>query len=90
MLFVNTIGINTVAVIKNSEESFKIFYAYSGICMGCPTHLGNVPCLPLKELKTLYHICKFSFLLSNPFEIEVFVGDNELDLENRGSSNKIE
>ena len=31
-----------------------------------------------------------NFLLSNPFEIEVFVGDNELDLENRGSCNKIE
>ena len=51
-----TIGINTVAVIKNSEQSFKIFDTHSRICMGCPTHLGNVLCIPLKELKTLYHI----------------------------------
>ena len=60
-----------------------------GICMGCPTHLGNVLCLPLKELKTLYHIClKIRFV---PFEIEgVFVRDNELDLQNVQESLKIE
>ena len=48
--------INTVKVIKNSEQSFKILMLIPGICMGGPTHLGNVLCLPFKELKTLYHI----------------------------------
>ena len=36
---------------KNSEQSFKIFDAHSKDLHGCPTHLGNVLCLPLKELK---------------------------------------
>ena len=57
--------------------------------MGCPTHLRNVLCLPLKELKTLYHIClQIRFV---PFEIKgVFVRDNELDLQNVHESPKIE
>ena len=39
-----TIGINTVAVFKDSQQSFKIFLLIPGICTGCPTHLGNVLC----------------------------------------------
>ena len=65
-----------------------------GICMGCPTHLRNVLCLPLKELKTLYHICKFPaykqglFLLK--LKVSLIVRDNELDLQNVHESPKIE
>ena len=62
--------------------------------MGCPTHLGNVLCLPLKELKTLYHICKFPaykqglFLLK--LKVSLIVRDNELDLQNVHKSPRIE
>ena len=52
-----TIGINTVAVIRNSEQSFKIFDAHSRDLHGMPHSFGK--CLPLKEMKTLYDICKF-------------------------------
>ena len=62
--------------------------------MGCPTHLRNLLCLPLKELKTLYHICKFPaykyglFLLK--LKVSLIVRDNELDLQNVHEGPKIE
>ena len=48
-----TIGINTVAVFKNSEKSFQIFYSHSRDLYGIPFWSA------LKGLKTLHHICKF-------------------------------
>ena len=63
------------------------------ICMWCPIHLGNVFCLLLKELKTLYHIFPISCIQIGvvPFEIKsVFVRDNEHDLQNVLESPKIE
>ena len=63
----------------------------SVICTGCPVHLGNALCLPLKELKKLYHICKFPAYRGCSIEIKgVFVRDHELDLHNVHESPKIE
>ena len=48
-----TIGINNFAVIKNSEQSFKIFDAHFRDLHRMSHSFGSVLCLPLKELKTL-------------------------------------
>ena len=37
----STVGINTVAVFKNSEQSFKIFDSHSKDFYGMPIHLGT-------------------------------------------------
>ena len=42
--------------LRIQNKALKFFMLIPGICMGCPTHLRNVLCLPLKELKTVYHI----------------------------------
>lgn len=56
-----TIGINTVAVFKDSEQSFKIFVAHSRDLHGMPHSFGKCTLLTIEGiiLKTLYHICKF-------------------------------
>ena len=84
-------GIDTLAVIRISEESFNIFdaqmmtrFAWDG--MGCPIHLGNAfsCCLPLEKLKALYHSSSCSFEIKG-----AFVRDSELDLQNVHETPKI-
>ena len=58
------IGINTVAVIKNSEQSFKIFDAHSRDLHGMPHSFGKCTLLTTEGIENL------------PFEIKgVFVRD---------------
>ena len=47
-----TIGINTVAMIKNLEQNFKIFDAHSHSFRKCTL-------FAIYGIKTLLHICKF-------------------------------
>ena len=60
------------------------------ICTGCPIHLGNALCLPLKESSCIVFA---NILLINrgcSFEIKgVFARDNELVLQNVHESPKI-
>ena len=42
--FLLTIGMNIVAVIKNSEQSFKIFDAHSSDLYGKPHSFGKFTC----------------------------------------------
>ena len=86
-------GINTVAVIKNSEQSFKIFDAHSRDLHGMPHSFGKCTLLTIEGIENLVSYLKISCLQIGvvPFEIKgVFVRDNELDLQNVHESPKIE
>ena len=48
-----TIGINTVAVIKNSEQSFKIFDAHSRDLHGMPHSFGKCTLLTIEGIENL-------------------------------------
>ena len=88
-----TIGINTVAVIKNSEQSFKIFDAHSRDLHGMPHSFGKCTLLTIEGIENLVSYLNISCLQIGfvPFEIKgVFVRDNELDLQNVHESPKIE
>ena len=52
------IGINTVAVIKNSEQSFKIFDAHSRDLHGIPHSFGKCTLLTIEGIENLVMICK--------------------------------
>ena len=87
------IGINTVAVIKNSEQSFKIFDAHSRDLHGMPHSFGKCTLLTIEGIENLVSYLNISCLQIGfvPFEIKgVFVRDNELDLQNVHESPKIE
>ena len=78
------IGINTVAVIKNSEQSFKIFDAHSRDLHGMPHSLKECTLLTIEGIENLVSYLNISCLQIGfvPFEIKgVFVRDNELDLQ---------
>ena len=47
------IGINTVAVIKNSEQSFKIFDAHSRDLHGMPHSFGKCTLLTIEGIENL-------------------------------------
>ena len=86
-------GINTVAVIKNSEQSFKIFDAHSRDLHGIPHSFGKCTLLTIEEIENLVSYLNIFCLQIGfvPFEIKgVFVRDNELDLQNVHESPKIE
>ena len=88
-----TIGINTVAVINNSEQSFKIVDAHSRPLYGMPHSFGKCTLLTIEGIENLVSYLKISCLQIGvvPFEIKgVFVRDNELDLQNVHKSPKIE
>ena len=88
-----TIGINTVAVIKNAEQSFKIFDAHSRDLHGMPHSFGRCSLLTIEGIENLVSYLKVSSLQIGvvPFEIKgVFVRGNELDLQNVHKSPKIE
>ena len=51
-------GINTVAVIKNSEQSFKIFDAHSRDLHGMPHSFGKCTLLTIEGIENLAMICK--------------------------------
>ena len=81
-----TIGINTVAVIKDSKQSFKIFYAHSRDLHGMPHSFGKCTLLTVEGIENLVSYFQILCLQTGvvPFEIKgVFVRDNEPDLQNR-------
>ena len=59
-----TIGINTVAVIKNSEQSFKIFDAHSRDLHGMPHSFGKCTLLTTEGIENLVSYLKI-FLPTN-------------------------
>ena len=89
-----TIGINTVAVINDSVQSFKIFDAHSRDLHGMPHSFGKCTLLPIEGIENLVSYLQISCLQIGvvPFEIKgVFVRDNEPDLHiNVHDSPKIE
>ena len=88
-----TIGINTGAVIKNSEQSSKIFDAHSRDLHGMPYSFEKCTMLTIEGIENRVSYLKISCLQIGvvPFEIKgVFVRDNELDLQNVHKSPKIE
>ena len=88
-----TTGINTVAVIKNSEQSFKIFDAHSRDLHGMPHSFGKCTLLTIEGMENLVSYLQISCLQIGvvPFEIKgVFVRGNEIDLQNGNESRKIE
>ena len=88
-----TIGINTGAVIKNSEQSSKMFDAHSRDLHGMPHSFEKCTMLTIEGIENLVPYLKISCLQIGvvPFEIKgVFVRDNEPDLQNVHKSPKIE
>ena len=57
-----TIGINTVAVIKNSEQSFNIFDAHSSDLHGIPHLFGKCTLLTIEGIENLVSYLQISFL----------------------------
>ena len=87
-----TIGINTVAVIKDSEQSFKIFNAHSRDLHGMPHSFGKCTLLTIEGIENLVSYLQISCLQIGvvPFEIKgVIVRDNGPDLQNVHESPKI-
>ena len=87
-----TISINTVAVFKDSEQSFKIFVANSRDLHGMPHSFGKCTLLTIEGIENLVSYLQISCLQIGvvPFEIKgVFVRNNELDLHNVNESPKI-
>ena len=87
-----TIGINTVAVFKDSEQSFK-FFAHSRDLHGMPHSLRKCTLLTIEGIENLVSYLQISCLQIGvvPFEIKgVFVRNNEPDLHNVNESPKIE
>ena len=79
------IRINTVAVIKDSEQSFKIFDAHSRDLHGMPHSFGKCTLLTIEGIENLVSYLQISCLQIGvvPLEIKgVFVRDNEPDLHN--------
>ena len=77
------IGINAVAVIKNSEQSFKIFDAHSKDLNGMPHSFGKCALLTIEGIENLVSNFQISCLQVGvvPFEIEgVFIRDHEIGL----------
>ena len=88
-----TIGINTVAVFKDSEQSFKIFDAHSRDLHGMPHSFGKCTLLTIEGIENLVSYLQISCLQIGvvPFEIKgVFVRNNEPGLHNVNESPKIE
>ncbi|XP_044171263.1 uncharacterized protein LOC122955565 [Acropora millepora] len=87
-----TIGINTVAVFKDSEQSFKIFVGYSRDLHGMPHSFGKCTLLTIEGIGNLVSYLQISCSQIGvvPFEIKgVFVRNNEPDLHNINESAKI-
>ena len=79
-----TVGINTVAVFKNSEDSFKIFDSYSKDLYGMPHSFGKCTLLSIEGTENAVSYLQISCLQTGvvPFEVKgVIISDNKPDLE---------
>ena len=88
-----TVGINTVAVFKNSEQSFKIFDSHSKDFYGMPHSFGKCTLLSIEGLENLVSYLQMSCseVRVVPFEIKgVLISDCQPDLESVQNSQKNE
>ena len=79
-----TIGINAVAVFRNSQHSFKIFDSHSRDLHGMPHSFGKCNLLSVEGLENLISYLQFSCLqtCTVPFEIKgVLISDTQPDVE---------
>ena len=79
-----TVGINTVAVFKNSEQSFKIFDSHWKDFYGTPHSFGKCTFLSIEGLENLVSYLQMSCSEVEvvPFEIKgVLISDSQFDLE---------
>jgi len=67
-----TIGINTVAVFENSEQSFKIFYSYSRDSYGMPDSFGRCTLVHIEGLENVASYLQISCPQTGtvPFEMK--------------------
>jgi len=87
----DTIGINTVAVIQNSEQGFNIFDALSSDLHRMPNLFGKCTLLTIEGIEKPCIIFANTLLINRGFSFEVkgvFVRDNELVLQNVHESPK--
>ena len=85
------IGVNKVAVVKNSEQSCKIFDAHSKDLNGMPHSFGKCALLTIEGIENIYFQISFLQVGVVSFEIKgAFIRDNELGLQNVQESPKIE
>ena len=78
-----TIGINAVAVFRNSQHSFKIFDSHSRDLHGMPHSFGTCNLLSIKGLENLISYLQLSCLqtCTVPFEIKgVLISDTQPDV----------
>ena len=88
-----TVGNNTVAVFKNSEQSFKIFDSHSKDFYGMPHSFGKCTLLSIEGLKNIVSYLQMSCSEVGvvPFEIKgVLISDCQLDLKSVQNSQKNE
>lgn len=88
-----TVGINTVTVFKNSEQSLKIFESHSNDFYGMPHFSGNFTLLSIESLKNLVSYLQMSCseVAVVPFKIKgVLISDCQPDLESVQKSQKNE
>jgi len=79
-----TVGINTVAVFKNFEQSFKIFASHSKDFCGMPHSFGKCTLLSIEGLENLVSYLQMSCSEVGVvrFEIKgVLISDCQPDLE---------
>ena len=75
-----TIGINTVAIFKTSQQSFKIFYSHSRDLHGMPHSFGTCTLLSNEGLENFVSYLQLSCLQTGlvPFEIKgVLISDSQ-------------
>ena len=79
-----TIAINAVAVSRNSQHSFKIFYSHSRDLHGMPHSFGTCTLLSVEGLENFISYLQLSCLqtCTIPFEIKgVLISDTQPDVE---------
>ena len=75
-----TIGINTVAIFKTSQQSFKIFDSHSRDLHGMPHSFGTCTLLSIEGLENFVSYLQLSCLQTGvvPFEIKgVLISDSQ-------------
>jgi len=88
-----TVGIDTVAVFKNFEQSFKIFDSHSKDFYGMPHSFGKCTFLSIEGLENLVSYLQMSYSEEGvvPFEIKgVLISDCQPYLEGVQNSQKNE
>ena len=88
-----TIGINTVAVFKNSEQSFKIFDSHSRDLYGMPDSFGRCTLVHIERLENVASYLQMSYPQTGavPFELKgvhVLISGSKTDLQHAQQDTK--